>query len=77
MYALAGTSICQHKSSLVQRKIAEIDDSGEERVDEDGLDDDDLLILADSKESLLARISPIYNGRMSLVKKAKDYYKHI
>ncbi|CAI2371079.1 unnamed protein product [Moneuplotes crassus] len=77
MYALAGTSICQHKSHFHQKKVEEISEENKEDDPElsEGDDFDEVCILSKNYNNLLARLSPIYNARMCLVKKAKEFYK--
>lgn len=48
MYALAGTSICQHKSANIEHKIQEVEDKDTEYEDEE-----DLVLLAGRKDNLL------------------------
>lgn len=72
MYALSGTSICQHKSTSTHHKIEEFEETEKPEQTEE---DEDLLVLGGNMQNLLARINPVYNGRMELVKKAKEYYR--
>lgn len=73
MYALAGTSICQHKSEFYEKQS---NSTNEESKDDSSSDDDfdDVKLLANSNQNLLCRISPIYNVRLPLVKKAKKFF---